>query len=66
MYQLTASPAAVRKGQMFIPADPLNRDYAEYLDWLAAGSKSTRTDECRARPTVRLRIGDPSMIARTA
>jgi hypothetical protein len=38
MYQLTASPAAVRKGQMFIPADPLNRDYAEYLDWLAAGN----------------------------
>jgi hypothetical protein len=38
MYQLTASPAAVRKGDLYIPADPLNRDYAEYLDWLAAGN----------------------------
>ena len=38
MYQLTSSPVAVRKGDLYIPADPRNRDYAEYLDWLAAGN----------------------------
>ena len=38
MYQLTENPSIIRKGGAFIPADPLNRDYAEYLAWVAEGN----------------------------
>ena len=29
----------------FIPFDPQNRDYAEYLEWVAAGNVPTPADE---------------------
>ena len=29
----------------FIPFDPANRDYAEYLEWLAEGNEPLPTDE---------------------
>ena len=29
----------------FIPFDPANRDYAEYLEWLAEGSEPLPADE---------------------
>lgn len=38
MYQLTQNPNIIRKGGAFIPADPLNRDYADYLAWVAEGN----------------------------
>jgi len=39
MYQLTTSESILRlSDQAFIPADPGNRDYREYLDWLDAGN----------------------------
>jgi hypothetical protein len=39
MYQLTTSTSIKRLSDgAFIPNDPGNRDYREYLDWLAAGN----------------------------
>jgi hypothetical protein len=39
MYQLTTSTSIIRLSDgAFIPNDPGNRDYREYLDWLAAGN----------------------------
>jgi hypothetical protein len=29
----------------FVPFDPANRDYAEYLEWLAAGNTPEPADE---------------------
>jgi hypothetical protein len=38
MYQLTTSTSIIRLSDgAFIPNDPGNRDYREYLDWLDAG-----------------------------
>jgi hypothetical protein len=38
-YQLTTSTSIKRLSDgAFIPPDPGNRDYREYLDWLAAGN----------------------------
>jgi hypothetical protein len=38
-YQLTTSTSIIRLSDgAFIPNDPGNRDYREYLDWLAAGN----------------------------
>ena len=38
-YQLTASTSIIRLSDgATIPNDPGNRDYREYLDWLAAGN----------------------------
>ena len=40
MYRITNSTSIIRLADSaFIPADPLNRDYAEYLEWLAAGNE---------------------------
>jgi hypothetical protein len=37
-YQLTATTAVIRTAdQAYIPADPANRDYAEYQQWVADG-----------------------------
>lgn len=37
-YQLTATDALIRiADSAYIPADPANRDYTEYLQWLEAG-----------------------------
>ena len=39
MYQLTTSTSIIRLSDgAFIPNDPGNRDYREYLDWLEAGN----------------------------
>ena len=39
MYQLTTSTSIKRPSDgAFIPNDPGNRDYREYLDWLEAGN----------------------------
>jgi hypothetical protein len=39
MYQLTTSTSIKRLSDgAFIPNDPSNRDYREYLDWLDAGN----------------------------
>ena len=39
MYQLTSGEAILRlSDQAFVPPDPGNRDYREYLDWLDAGN----------------------------
>ena len=39
MYQLTSGDTIIRlSDNAFIPSDPGNRDYREYLDWLDAGN----------------------------
>jgi hypothetical protein len=39
MYQLTTGTSIVRLSDgAFVPNDPGNRDYREYLDWLEAGN----------------------------
>lgn len=38
MYTLTSSTSITRADGACIPADPANRDYAEYLAWVAAGN----------------------------
>jgi len=39
MYQLTTGTSIIRLSDgAFIPPDPGNRDYREYLDWLEAGN----------------------------
>jgi len=39
MYQLTTGTSIIRLSDgAFIPNDPGNRDYREYLDWLEAGN----------------------------
>ena len=38
-YQLTTSTSILRlTDNAFIPPDPANRDYREYLEWLEAGN----------------------------
>ena len=39
MYQLTTSTSIIRlTDNAFIPPDPGNRDYREYLEWVEAGN----------------------------
>ena len=39
MYQLTTSNSILRlSDNAFIPPDPGNRDYREYLEWVEAGN----------------------------
>ena len=45
MYQLTTSTTILRIADgACIPADPANRDYAEYQQWLAAGNTPLPAD----------------------
>lgn len=45
MYQLTDSPAVKRlSDNALIPADPVNRDYSEYLAWLSRGNEPVPVD----------------------
>lgn len=43
MYQLTNSPDSIRRlsDDAFIPTDERNRDYRDFLAWLAAGNTAT-------------------------
>jgi hypothetical protein len=47
MYQLVAIPNVVKRvaDNAFIPFDPANTDYAEYLKWLEAGNTPLPADE---------------------
>jgi hypothetical protein len=66
-YKLAQDKLSVRRDDgACIPADPANHDYAEYLDWLAAGNKPdpadiiVQTDEQPVDATAPLmaRVGD--------
>lgn len=41
MYKLTVFENTIQRlsDNAFIPTDPLNRDYQEYLDWVAQGNE---------------------------
>jgi len=41
MYTLTSDTTILRSDGASIPPDPANRDYAEYLAWIAAGNTPT-------------------------
>ena len=44
-YKLTNSPTILRTADnVFIPADPANTDYAQYLQWLAEGNTPEPAD----------------------
>lgn len=44
-YKLTDGPSIIRQSDgAFIPADPGNRDYAEFLAWKAAGNEPAPVD----------------------
>ena len=53
MYQIINDPITGQPAQCikrlsdnaFIPFDPANRDYAEYLEWLAEGNEQLTADE---------------------
>ena len=47
MYQLTNHENQVKRiaDNAFIPLDPQNTDYAEYLKWLAEGGQPLPADE---------------------
>jgi hypothetical protein len=51
MYQLTANPygqsSAIKRlaDNAFIPFDPANTDYQQYLKWLAEGNSPLPADE---------------------
>jgi hypothetical protein len=44
-YQLTTAKTILRlTDNAFIPPDPANQDYAEYLDWLEEGNEPLPAD----------------------
>lgn len=47
MYKLTISPNIVQRlsDNAFIPFDPANTDYQEYLKWLEEGNLPSPADE---------------------
>jgi hypothetical protein len=46
MFKLTQFSSVQRlSDNAFIPFDPDNRDYAEYLEWLAEGNVPTPADQ---------------------
>ena len=47
MYQLTSDKNTVKRiaDSAFIPFDPANTDYQEYLKWLAEGNEPLPADE---------------------
>lgn len=44
MYKLTNTSMILRQDGAYIPADPNNVDYAEYLTWVAAGNTPEPVD----------------------
>ena len=45
MYKLTDTETIIRLADgAFIPNDPANTDYAEYLEWVEAGNTATAAD----------------------
>lgn len=53
MYQLTTGTSIKRLSDgAFIPNDPGNRDYREYLDWLEAGNTPEPAPEPPAPPVL--------------
>lgn len=47
MYQLTSEPSQVKRiaDNAFIPFDPANTDYQEYLKWLEEGNEPLPADD---------------------
>lgn len=47
MYQLTNENSCIKRiaDNAFIPFDPANTDYQEYLKWLAEGNQPLPADE---------------------
>ena len=53
MYQLTTGTSIIRLSDgAFIPNDPGNTDYREYLDWLEAGNTPEPAPEPPAPPVL--------------
>jgi len=56
-YKLTSNSIVVRiEDNVIIPADPANRDYAEYLAWVVAGNKPLPADAPDPKITIQAQI----------
>lgn len=44
MYTVYPNGTVTKEGKGFIPPDPMNKDYAEYLAWCAEGNESRPVD----------------------